>query len=100
MRRRGLQICRQVPCRRHAHTLSERLGQVGSPRPFEFALSTKALMEQMVQADGSTYDEVIARMARHERQRRIGAELAQRELTPGDAAVVRAGADAVARASR
>lgn len=62
--------------------------------------STKLIIEQMVQAEGSTYDEVIARMARHERQRMIGAELARRELTSQDEAVVRAGADTVARASR
>lgn len=62
--------------------------------------STKALIEQMVEAEGSTYDEVIARMARRERQRTIGAQLAHRELTMRDAAVVRAGADTVARASR
>jgi hypothetical protein len=62
--------------------------------------STKLIIERMVDAEGSTYDEVIARMARHERQRMIGAELAQRELTSDDEAVVRAGADTVARASR
>ncbi len=62
--------------------------------------STKLLIERMVKAEGSTYDEVIARMARHERQRMIGAELAQRELTSPDDAVVRAGASTVARASR
>ena len=62
--------------------------------------STKLIIERMVEAEGSTYDEVIARMARHERQRMIGAELAQRELTSDDEAVVRAGASTVARASR
>lgn len=66
----------------------------------EVRVSTKRITERMVQAEGSTYDEVIARMARHERQRMIGAELAQRELTSHDEAVVRAGADTVARASR
>ena len=62
--------------------------------------STKLLIERMVKAEGSTYDEVIARMARHERQRMIGAELAQRELTSHDEAVFRAGADTVARSGR
>jgi len=54
----------------------------------------------MVEAEGSTYDEVIARMARHERQRMMGAELAQREPTSVDEAVVRAGASTVSRAGR
>ncbi|CAN5760950.1 hypothetical protein BH18ACT2_BH18ACT2_08710 [soil metagenome] len=54
----------------------------------------------MVEAEGSTYDEVIARIARHERQRMIGAELARREPTLNDEAVVRAGQYTAARASR
>jgi hypothetical protein len=62
--------------------------------------STKRIVEEMVKAQGSTYDEVIARMARHERQRIIGADLAQRELSPADEAVIRSGSDTVARASR
>jgi hypothetical protein len=62
--------------------------------------STKLIIERMAKAEGSTHDEVMSRMARHERQRMIGAELAQRELTADDDAVVRASADAVVRASR
>jgi hypothetical protein len=63
-------------------------------------VSTKRIIERMVQAEGSTCDEVIARIARHECQRMIGAELAQRQLTSHDEAVVRAGADTVARSGR
>lgn len=61
---------------------------------------TRELVEVLAKTWGVSHDKAVARMARHERQRVIGASLAEREQTPSDEAVMRAGANTVNRATR
>ncbi len=75
-----------------ARTRLQRAAVTGrATRTVRVRASTKQIIERVVEAEGSTYDEVIARTAGHERQRMIGAELARRGPTLNDEAVVRAG---------
>ena len=61
---------------------------------------TRQLVDVLAKRWGVSHDKAVARMARHERQRVIGVSLAERDMTLGDEAVTRAGANTVNRATR
>lgn len=61
---------------------------------------TRNAVRALADADDVTLDEEIARLARSERQRRMGAALSQEELSDEDRRWIGADTDTVARASR